>query len=111
MFLLSFSVGAQVGKPNACAEDVGKLCAGKLTQEEVVQCVKANKDKLTGECRKLIFGAEDNARAFHQNCKDDVKKICSHSMTGHAELFECLVRNHKKLSSKCQKSMDKVINR
>lgn len=108
--LISFSAFAQVGKPNACAEDVGKLCAGKLTQEEVASCVRVNKNKLTGECRKLIFGAEENARAFHNNCKGDVKKICEKAMTGQAALFECLLVNRKKLSLNCKKSVDKIVN-
>jgi hypothetical protein len=108
--LSSSGVYAQMAKPNVCAEDVRKLCSDKITQEEVASCVGINKKKLTGECRKLIFGAEDNARAFHNNCKGDVKKLCTKAMTGQAALFECLLANRKNLSLNCKKSVDKVVN-
>jgi hypothetical protein len=101
---------AQIAKPNVCAEDVRRLCSGKLEQVEVASCVRVNKEKLTGECRKLIFGAEDNARAFYNNCKGDVKKLCTKAMTGQAALFECLLANRKNLSLNCKKSVDKVVN-
>lgn len=101
---------AQIAKPNICAEDVLRLCSGKLTQEEVASCVRINKNKLTGECRKQIFGAEDNARAFYNNCKGDVKKLCTKAMTGQAALFECLLSNRKNLSLNCKKAVDKVVN-
>jgi hypothetical protein len=112
LFILLSSSGAyaQIAKPNVCAEDVRKLCAGKLDQVEVASCVRVNKAKLTGECRKLIFGAEDNARAFYNNCKGDVKKLCTKAMTGQAALFECLLANRKNLSLSCKKSVDKVVN-
>ena len=106
----SSSAYAQIAKPNVCAEDVRKLCSGKLTQEEVASCVRINKNKLTGECRKVIFGAEDNARAFYNNCKGYAKKLCSKAMTGQAALFECLLVNRKNLSLNCKKSVDKIVN-
>jgi hypothetical protein len=110
ILISSSSAYAQIAKPNVCAEDVRKLCSGKIEQAEVASCVRINKDKLTGECKKLIFGAEDNARAFYNNCTGDVKKLCTKAMTGQAALFECLLSNRKSLSLKCKKSVDKVVN-
>lgn len=108
--LMSSSVFAQMGKPHVCAEDVRKLCSNQLSQGEVASCVRVNKDKLTGECRKLIFGAEDNARATHKNCRDDAKKFCEKVVISEGNLFECLLKNRKQLTLKCRKSIDKVIN-
>ena len=108
--LISLSAFAQIGKPHVCAEDVQKLCSNQLSQGEVASCVRVNKDKLTGECRKLIFGAEDNARATHKNCREDAKKFCAKIVTSEGNLFECLLKNRKQLSLSCRKSIDKVIN-
>ena len=111
VLLLTSSNGfAQIAKPNVCAEDVSRLCSNLLSQSEVASCVRMNKKKLTGECRKLIFGAEDNAYSTHENCRNDAKKYCSQFITTESNLFECLLKNRKKLSLKCRKSFDKVIN-
>lgn len=108
--LISMNAVAQVGKPHVCAEDVQKLCSNLLTQSEVASCVRLNKDKLTGECRKLIFKAEENARATHQNCRVDALKLCGKVVTNEAHLFDCLLKNRKQLTLNCRKSIDKVIN-
>lgn len=107
---MSLNAFAQMAKPHVCAEDVRKLCSDQMSQGEVASCVRVNKNKLTGECRKLIFGAEENARATHQNCRDDAKKFCEKVVTSEGNLFECLLKNRKQLSLNCRKSIDQVIN-
>ena len=110
LLLITTNGFAQIAKPNVCAEDVSKLCSNLLSQSEVASCVRENKNKLTGECRKLIFGAEDNARATHKNCRDDAKKFCNQFLTTESNLFDCLLKNRKQLKLKCRKSIDKVMN-
>ncbi len=110
LLLISFNGFAQIAKPNVCAEDVSRLCSNLLSQSEVASCVRLNKNKLTGECRKLILGAEDNARATHKNCRGDAKEFCHQFLANESSLFDCLLKNRKKLALRCRKSIDKVIN-
>ena len=110
LLLITTNGFAQFAKPNVCAEDVSRLCSNLLSQSEVASCVRVNKNKLTGECRKLIFGAEDNARATHKNCREDAKIFCNQFLTNESSLFDCLLKNRKQLTLKCRKSVDKVMN-
>lgn len=108
--LIPINSFSQIEKPHVCAEDLQKLCSTQLSQGEVASCMRLNKNKLTGECRKMIFGAEDNARAIHKYCRNDAKKLCEKLVRDEGHLFECLLKNRKRLSLNCKKSIDKIVN-
>jgi len=75
-------------------------------------CLYAHSDKLSGQCEYALYDAAVqleraiNALAYAANeCRDDLKKLCSDIKPGGGRLLQCIDKNDAKVSGRCKQAL------
>jgi hypothetical protein len=104
-------IGDMVAK--GCDKEIKTYCKNVTPGEgRLLACLYAHEDKLSGQCEYALYDAAVqlekavNALAHVANeCKDDLKTLCSDIKPGGGRLLQCLDKNSAKVSGKCKQAM------
>jgi hypothetical protein len=76
-----------------------------------VACIYAHNDKLSSQCENALYAsvvefrnAAENLGAFVAACQADVDKLCSTVPVGEGRVLDCLEKNKKAVSARCNKA-------
>lgn len=99
--LVSIPAQAEVGpRPGPCKDDIDKFCGGKPTPE----CMKANVDKFSEMCRKIVTIREERRAKVKAACQEDITKLCK-DVKEERDVFSCLRKNKAALSAGCSETL------
>ena len=108
-FVLMLGSDAFAVNRSACAEDVAKYCKDvKPGKGAIADCLKQHNNELSGSCKDHVVKMEqrkENAREFHQECKDDVANFCKDVNPGGGRIVRCLKEHKRELSAPCDEKM------
>jgi hypothetical protein len=119
-FLFAGSVFAQEGLvrtvTEGCKNELGTYCKGVTPGEgRVLACLYAYGDKLSNRCEFALYDASIqleraiSALSYVANeCRDDLNAYCSAVKPGEDRLLNCLEKNKKKVSSRCNQAMKDI---
>jgi len=94
-----------------CEQDVQYYCKDK-SKDEVLECLRKRKTKLTQKCRKHVFKIQlDEVKVpkldfqLMRTCKVDLKEKCMDQLrrNNKVETMECLILNKDNLHGNCRK--------
>lgn len=86
-----------------CKQDIQKFCQGKKGAQ-ARDCLIANKDKLSTNCKKM----QERAEIVNKACQADIQKFCAkYTKSKKANPMKCLMYNKAKLSKGCQQALPK----
>lgn len=99
-----------------CKNEINSYCKGVTPGEgRVLACLYAYGDKLSGRCEYALYDASVqlervvNALSYVANeCRDDLKANCSAVKPGEGRLLDCIEKNKKKVSSRCNQAIKDV---
>jgi hypothetical protein len=104
VFLLS-SVIAWAGGP--CKKDMEALCPdAQGDREKVAQCVKANAEKFSPDCKAHKAKMKEMLQTVHAACEQDVEALCADVEPGEKRIMKCLRKNKKKVSEACRAAFE-----
>lgn len=101
---------------DGCKKELESYCKAVTPGEgRALACLFAHEDKLSGRCEYALYDAAAQleraigALTYVANeCKTDLEKHCAAIEPGEGRLAECLKRNEKKISSRCQQAMKDI---
>ena len=96
-----------------CEKELAAYCQGVTPGEgRILACLYAHADKLSGQCEYALFDAAAQleravaALAYlASECGDDLEKYCASVPAGEGRLLDCLNKNEKKVSRRCQQAL------
>jgi len=99
-----------------CEKEIQGFCKDVTPGEgRVLACLFAHNDKLSGSCEYALYDAAVQleraiaALTYVANeCEDDLEKFCAAVEAGEGRLAECLNKNEKKVSDRCNKALKDV---
>ena len=99
-----------------CEKEIQGFCKDVTPGEgRVLACLFAHNDKLSGSCEYALYDAAVQleraiaALTYVANeCEDDLEKFCVAVEAGEGRLAECLNKNEKKVSDRCNKALKDV---
>ena len=81
----------------------------------MLACLYAHGDKLSGQCEYALYDAAVQleravaALSYVVNeCADDIDMLCSAVSAGEGRLLNCLNKNEKKVSARCNQALKDV---
>ena len=114
--LYAVAVGTSMGitpsafaQPRACEKDIQTYCEDVQQQGDSrakIECLRANQDKLSVECREQIEKRRDNRQVRREVCKEDLEQFCSDiSPRDRRALGDCLKANEGQISEACRATL------
>lgn len=99
---------------NGCKEELSTYCKDVTPGEgRILACLYAHEDKLTAKCEYALYDAAAQlervvmAMVYTANeCGDDLEKFCADVPMGEGRLIDCIKRNEKKVSKRCQNALE-----
>jgi len=99
-----------------CKKEIKTYCKGVTPGEgRLLACLYAYGDKLSGRCEFALYDASVqleravNALSYVANeCRDDLNAYCSAVEPGEGRLLDCLEKNKKKVSGRCNQAIKDV---
>ena len=99
-----------------CEKEIQGFCKDVTPGEgRVLACLYAHNDKLSGSCEFALYDAaarlERSVAALTyvaNECEDDLDKFCAAVEAGEGRLAECLNKNEKKVSDRCNQALKDV---
>ena len=96
-----------------CKQELETYCKDVTPgQGRVLACLYSRSDKLSGQCEYALYDAAVqleravSALSYLVNeCKDDLRKICSGIPAGQGRLLNCLETNDKQVSGRCRQAL------
>ncbi len=100
-----------------CSEELGTYCKGVTPGEgRVLACLYAFEDKLSSRCEYALY---DVAAQLQQavvkltyvanECKEDLQKYCSGVEPGQGRILDCMKKNEKKVSQRCNQAIKDTV--
>jgi len=101
---------------NGCQKELETYCKDVTPgQGRVLACLYARNDKLSGKCEYALYDAAVQleravaALSYVVNeCRDDLKSLCSGVPAGEGRLLKCLEENDSKVSDRCKQGIKDV---
>ena len=101
---------------NGCKSELEKYCQTVTPGDgRVLACLYAHGDKLSGQCEYALYDAAVQleravaALSYVVNeCADDIDMLCSAVSAGEGRLLNCLNKNEKKVSARCNQALKDV---
>ena len=98
---------------SGCEKELSAYCQGVTPGDgRILACLYAHADKLSGQCEYALYGAAaqlERAVAaltyLASECGDDLEKHCASVPAGEGRLLDCLNKNEKKVSRRCQQAL------
>jgi hypothetical protein len=99
-----------------CQNEIKTYCQGVTPGEgRLLACLYAYGDKLSGRCEYALYDASVqleravNALSYVANeCRGDLNAYCSTVKPGEGRLLDCLEKNNKKVSNRCNQAIKDV---
>lgn len=96
----------------SCKPDIEKFCNEvKPGEGRILQCLRENHDKLSGECKQQLAEAkekmQEKMKQIQENCKGDIEEFCKDVKPGEGRIMQCLKKNEDHLSNNCKSSLQK----
>ena len=99
-----------------CEKEIKTFCKDVTPGEgRILACLFAHNDKLSGSCEYALYDAAVRleraiaALSYVANeCEDDLEKFCAAVEAGEGRLAECLNKNEKKVSDRCNQALKDV---
>ena len=99
-----------------CEKELKTFCKDVTPGEgRILACLYAHGDKLSGSCEYALYDAAVQleravaALSYVANeCEDDLDKFCEAVESGEGRLVECLNKNEKKVSDRCNQALKEV---
>jgi hypothetical protein len=92
---------------NPCRQDVESLCqAAKGDRKQIAQCLKANSDKLSADCKSRREELKSKFKGAQKACETDAETFCAEIEPGGGRIMKCLRENEKNLSESCRGAFD-----
>lgn len=111
--LLSLAVQAE-SKPAKpawpCLEDAKKFCPPEGQEGgrgRVRQCLEQHAAELSPACQAARQARSEQRRAFHDNCRADIRKLCRGIRPGGGAILKCLSDNSAQLTPACAEALPK----
>ena len=101
---------------NGCKTEIEQFCA-KVTpgQGRVLACLYSHGDKLSAKCEYALYDAAVQleravaALSYVANeCDADLEKFCQSVAPGEGRLLQCLEKNEKNVSARCNNALKDV---
>jgi hypothetical protein len=100
----------------SCQKEIDTYCKNVSPGEgRLYACLYAYEDKLSGRCEYALYDVVAqleravNALGYVANeCRDDLKSLCSSIEPGEGRLYDCLEKNDKKVSPRCRQAVKDV---
>jgi hypothetical protein len=109
------------------AETISKGCEKELQgyckdvtpgEGRILACLYAHQDKLSGQCEYALYDvAAQLERAVAaltyvaNECSEDIQKNCQGVRVGGGKVLECLEKNEKDVSDRCNQALEDVIKK
>lgn len=101
---------------NGCKVEIEQHCSQVTPgQGRILACLYAYQDKLSGKCEYALYDSAVQleravaALAYVVNeCGDDLEKHCSSIPVGEGRLLNCLEKNEKQVSGRCNQALKEV---
>ncbi len=101
---------------SGCQKELETYCMDVTPgQGRVLACLYARNDKLSGKCEYALYDAAVQleravaALGYVVNeCRDDLKSLCSEVPAGEGRLLKCLEKNDSKVSDRCKEGIKDV---
>jgi len=101
---------------NGCQKELETYCKDVTPGEgRVLACLYAYGDKLSGKCEFALYDAAvqlERAVAslsyVVNECRDDLKTLCSGVQAGEGRLLKCLEEKDSKVSDRCKEGIKDV---
>ncbi len=115
ILILPFSAFANAkegGWFKSCKPDIEKFCKEvKPGEGRILQCLKENHDKLSGECKQTMAEAkekmQEKMKEAQEACKEDVEEFCKDVQPGEGRIMQCLKKHEEHISKKCKNAFEK----
>jgi hypothetical protein len=99
-----------------CEKEIKTFCKDVTPGEgRILACLYAHNDKLSGSCEYALYDAAVQleravaALTYVANeCEDDLDNFCAAVERGEGRLIECLNKNEKKVSDRCNQALKDV---
>lgn len=96
-----------------CEKELATYCMDVTPGEgRILACLYAHEDKISGRCEYALYDAAVqldraiSALTYMANeCGDDLDKYCANVPEGEGRLLNCLKKNKKKVSSRCNQAL------
>lgn len=96
-----------------CEKELTTYCKDVTPGEgRILACLYAHEDKVSGRCEYALYDAAAqldraiSALTYMANeCGDDLDKFCANVPEGEGRLLNCLKKNKKKVSSRCNQAL------
>ncbi|HEY5993626.1 MAG TPA: cysteine rich repeat-containing protein [Gallionellaceae bacterium] len=110
VFCLALSAGVMAKEANKpCAEDAQKFCKGVEPGEgRIVKCMKQHENELSPACKGKIAEFKEEAKEFHEACREDVQKQCKDVKPGEGRIVQCLKAHQAQLSPACREKFEQA---
>jgi hypothetical protein len=125
--LLIFIPTAGAALASGLAETISKGCEKELQsyckdvtpgEGRILACLYAHQDKLSGQCEYALYDvAAQLERAVAaltyvaNECSEDIQKNCQGVRVGGGKVLECLEKNEKDVSDRCNQALKDVIKK
>ncbi len=101
---------------NGCKKELKSYCTDVTPGEgRILACLYAHGDKLSGQCEYALYDAAVQleravaALSYLANeCDEDLEKYCSSVTPGQGRLIDCLDKNSKNISNRCNQAVKDV---
>ena len=101
---------------DGCKTELDTYCKGVTPGEgRILACLYAYQDKLSSRCEYALYDASAQlekaivALTYLANeCRDDLKTLCSDIKPGEGRLIQCMRKNTDKLGDRCKQAISDV---
>ena len=104
---------------DGCNKELKTYCEDVTPGEgRLLACLYAHGDKLSGQCEYALYDAAvqlERAVAalgyLVNECRNDMKTLCSRVPAGGGRLLKCLEENDAKVSARCKQALQDVVKK
>ena len=102
-----------------CEKELQGFCKDVTPGEgRILACLYAHQDKLSGQCEYALYDvAAQLERAVAaltyvaNECSDDIMEVCKGVRVGEGKVLECLEKNEKDVSDRCNQAIKDVVRK